>query len=415
MSDSLRPVRGMKDLMPEEFLVHDHIIRTSKEIGECYGFKSFSSPIVEYTGVFARTLGDESDVVSKEMYSFPDKGGDSLTLRPEFTAGVMRSVISNKLQSQLPLKLFSYGPVFRYDRPQKGRYRQFNQINFEALGVGTPESDAEIIALAQQILTELEIDKQVTLELNSLGCLHTKQAYQKALFEYFTQYEAELSEDSKRRLHKNPMRILDSKDKQDQKIGQDAPLMSAFYSKEAEEYFNKVRSSLELLDINYSINPKLVRGLDYYSHTAFEFTTNSIDAERAITILAGGRYDGLAEIMGSKPFPAIGFAAGIERLALMREFTLNTSREVAIIPIGDENFEVAFKLANTLRQNKIAASIYSQGKVGKRMQAAVKANSKYAIIMGSDEIAQGVVKFKKLDAEEEVTLAFDDLVNECRK
>ena len=405
MSSDLAPLRGMKDLLPHEWRIAKHIENIALQTGKLYGYEGFSTPILESASVFDRTLGDTSDVVSKEMYCFADKKGRLVALRPEFTASIMRAVISNGLKHKLPLKLFSSGPLFRYDRPQEGRQRQFHQVNFEYIGALGSYSDAETIALATHFLSNLGILEDITLELNSLGCSETRKSYQTALVAYFKNYLSDLSTDSKQRLEQNPLRILDSKDENDRLISKDAPVISDFYSNEAKEYFKQVRHHLDNLGINYVINPKLVRGLDYYSHTTFEFTTAKLGAQS--TVLAGGRYDGLAQLMGEDEIPAIGFAAGIERLAMMCKFSLEQERPTYIIPIGNECLDYSILLINQLRKINISAIIEFDGKIGKRLQAAVSANAKYVIFIGTQELNTNSYKLKDLDTgvEQTVTIA----------
>jgi len=408
MSNNLQPLRGMKDLLPKDFVIHKYISDIARNIGLLYGYEEMSTPILEYSKVFDRTLGESSDVVSKEMYSFLDKGGDSVALRPEFTAGIIRAILSNSLQQSLPLKLFSSGPVFRHDRPQAGRQRQFHQLNFEYIGDDSPYADAEIIKLATHILDKLELLSDLTLELNSLGCTDSKASYEKALVEYFSKYENDLSEDSKKRLQKNPLRILDSKDDGDKKISQDAPLMPDYFTDSAREYFDKVQEYLQTLGVKYLLNPRLARGLDYYSHTAFEFTTTKLGAQS--TVLAGGRYDGLAELMGGKKIPAIGFAAGIERLSMMRQYIIAPVSPIVIMPIGQEEIHAAIALTDQLRNAGIITKLDRSGKIQKRMQQAIADSAKYVIFIGSDELANGNYKLKNLDSREENVMDIEELL-----
>ncbi len=311
MADKLQSVRGAKDLLPLDYMLHEYIIEAAKKVSLLYGYLGMSTPIIEYTTIFERTLGEDSDVISKEIYSFSDKSNNNICLRPEFTAGIIRAFISNnELHTRLPLKLFSVGPVFRYDRPQAARQRQFHQVNFEHIGAENPYTDAEIIKCACCFLTNIGIIDDITLEINSLGCVETRILYQKALVKYFSDYKLKLSKDSQIRLIKNPMRILDSKDEIDQEIIANSPIISEYYTSETDKYFNNVKKYLDLLSVNYVVNPRLERGLDYYCHTAFEFITNKLGAQS--TILAGGRYDGLSELMGGPKTKAIGFAAGVE-------------------------------------------------------------------------------------------------------
>jgi histidyl-tRNA synthetase len=408
MSSKLDPLRGMKDLLPDDFRIHQYIEKIALDTAELYGYEGFATPLLEYVSVFDRTLGDSSDVVSKEMYSFTSKGGDLIALRPEFTAGIIRAFISNGLKQKLPLKLFSSGPVFRYDRPQKGRQRQFHQLNFEYIGASGAYSDAETISLAAHILDNLNILQDVTLELNSLGCTESRQNYQAALIEYFKNHFDALSEDSKQRLQKNPLRILDSKDESDKKIAQNAPVITDYYTESAAQYFEEVKLHLDKMQVKYVVNPKLARGLDYYSHTAFEFITDKLGAQG--TILAGGRYDGLTALMGESEIPSIGFAAGIERLALMHDFQPPKTRSIAIIPIGTDCTDCAINTANIMRKNNLNTNLSLDGKVNKRMQNALAANASHVIFIGLDEMAKQTYKLKDLDAGSETEVKLDKLL-----
>jgi histidyl-tRNA synthetase len=412
MKDKLQSLRGMKDLFGEDFELHNHIIDTARKISALYCYEGASTPILEYTKVFDRTLGDTSDVVSKEMYSFLDRNGESIALRPEFTAGIIRAFIANGLQQKLPLKLFSYGPVFRYDRPQAGRQRQFHQINYEYIGSSDPYSDAEIIKLGTHLLRELNILDDITLEINSLGCKSSRASYQQALTDYFTKYENDLSDDSKKRLNKNSLRILDSKDENDKKISLNAPLIANYYTPESKNYFDKVLSYLDILNIKYKINPRLARGLDYYCHTAFEFTTDKLGAQS--TVMGGGRYDYLCELMGGSSTAAVGFAAGIERLALMmvlQNYQVKKLAPIHLIPIGEECEDYIIKLADLLRSNYIPTSIELKGKIQKRMERSLKNGANYIVFAGLEEVQNNNFKLKILDKKEELTLSGSQLID----
>jgi histidyl-tRNA synthetase len=405
----LQPVRGTKDLLPKDYLAHQHIITKAYEVAQRYGFLPFATPIFEFTNVFKRSLGDYSDVVTKEMYNFIDKGGEDITLRPEFTAAIVRAVISEGLTHQLPLKFFSHGPLFRYERPQRGRLRQFHQINIECLGSASPYCDVEIIALADNILRQLGIRSKSTLELNSLGDKESRAAYHSSLVDYLNDFRADLSEDSKIRLDKNPLRILDSKDQNDQKIVQGAPNISEFFNLESQEFFARLQEGLDSLNIEYKRNPRLVRGLDYYSHTAFEFTTTELGAQA--TILGGGRYDGLCKLMGGGDIPAVGFAGGIERIAELVAFEPVLTRAVAIIAIDVKYQTNALQIGSKLRDASIATEIFFDGNVGKKMKLANKNNCRYVIYLGEDEIAQNKLKLRNLDSGDENLLDIDQLIN----
>ena len=413
MTEKLQPLRGMKDLFGEDFALHNHIINIAQKISNLYCYEGASTPIVEYTRVFDRTLGETSDVVSKEMYSFLDRNAESIALRPEFTAGIMRAFISNGLQQKLPLKLFSHGPVFRYDRPQAGRQRQFYQINYEHIGSNYPYSDAEIIKLAVHLLQELNIIEDITLEINSLGCKDSRVSYQDALTNYFLKYENDLSDDSKKRLIRNtPLRILDSKDENDKKISLGAPLIINYYTKEAKNYFDQVLRYLDILKINYKVNPRLARGLDYYCHTAFEFTTDKLGAQS--TVIGGGRYDYLCELMGGSPAAAIGFASGVERLALMmllKNYHVKKIAPIYLIPIGEESEDYIIKLADILRSKYIPISIELKGKIQKRMERALKNNANYIVFAGIEEIQNNNFKLKNLEKKEEIIISAEHLID----
>ncbi|EER22175.1 MULTISPECIES: histidine--tRNA ligase [spotted fever group] len=405
MTEKLQPLRGLKDLLPDDYKVHDYIINKARDVGVLYGYKQMSTPILEYTKVFNRSMGESSDVISKEIYSFLDKSNDSVALRPEFTAGIIRSLISNGLQHKLQLKFFSTGPVFRYDRPQAGRQRQFHQLNYEYIGAKGAITDAETSKLAVDILKALEIEQDTTLELNSLGCSESRSVYQQKLVEYLNDFKDQLSEESKIRLSKNPMRILDSKSETDQKIIANAPVLSEYYTDESKEYFEELIKYLDILGVEYTINPRLVRGLDYYCHTAFEFTTKKLGSQS--TILAGGRYDGLAKIMGNNDdVPAIGFAAGIERIALMREYNISEVKPVFVLPIGENNICYALEIVDKLRTENIATIIEPLGKIAKRMQRVLNENAKLIIFIGDEEQTNNSLKIKDLKKEEEYIVDF---------
>jgi histidyl-tRNA synthetase len=399
--NALQPVRGTRDLLPDESRRHRLVEDTAFEIAGRYGFGEIVTPIFEFTEVFARTLGETSDVVTKEMYTFTDRSGDSITLRPEGTAGVARALISNGLAQSLPLKLFYRGPMFRHERPQKGRLRQFNQIGVELLGVATPQADIEVIALGAHILAALGIGAKATLEINSLGTPNDRRNYVETLRNFLSGHAASLSEDSRNRLERNPLRILDSKDEGDQAILVNAPLITECLI-EGRAHFDAVLAGLQALEVGYTINPRLVRGLDYYGHTAFEFTTTALGAQG--TVLAGGRYDGLIEDMGGPPTPGIGWAAGIERLAMLIETAPALRRPLTIIPTGAA--DQALTLAERLRRAGFSVELGYSGNMKKRFERANKLGARAAIILGEDEWAKGAVAVRDLDSghQDEVAL-----------
>lgn len=404
---SLQPVRGTHDLLPEEGRKHRHIVETARGLGARYGYQEMATPIFEFTEVFKRTLGDTSDVVTKEMYTFEDRSGDMITLRPEGTAGIARALISGGLGQNLPLKLFYYGPMFRHERPQKGRLRQFHQIGVELLGVAAPLGDVEVIALGAAILDGLGILKDCTLELNTLGDGESRTAYRDVLVKYLSSHMDKLSEDSRERLSRNPLRVLDSKDEGDKRIVADAPMFDDYLSDAARDFFNRVRGGLDALGIAYTLNPRLVRGLDYYCHTAFEFTTSALGAQG--TVLAGGRYDGLIETMGGAPTPGVGWAAGVERLAMLSEGTVPVPRPIAVIPIGAGAEEAALRLTFELRRAGLATDLGFSGNLSRRMKRANKLDAVAAVILGDDEIAQGVATVRDMASGEQQSVPFGEI------
>jgi len=308
-------IRGTQDIFGAEAEAFAHVVETFERVRKLYRFRRIEMPVFERTEVFSRSIGETTDVVSKEMYSFEDRGGESLTLRPEFTAGIARAYLTNGWQQHAPLKVATHGPLFRYERPQKGRYRQFHQLDAEIVGAGEPQADVELLAMADQLLKELGIADGVTLQLNTLGDAESREAWRAALVEYFREHRDALSEDSQDRLERNPLRILDSKDPRDKPFTADAPKIDDFLSGEAQDFFGKVCEGLKAAGVEWQRSPSLVRGLDYYRHTAFEFVTDRLGAQG--TVLGGGRYDGLIETLGGPHTPAVGWAAGIERLAML--------------------------------------------------------------------------------------------------
>jgi histidyl-tRNA synthetase len=322
-------IRGTQDIFGDEQRRFATVLDTFERVRRLYCFQRVDIPVFEATGVFARSMGETSDVVSKEMYTFEDRGGDSITLRPEFTAGIARAYITEGWQQYAPLKLVTAGPVFRYERPQKGRFRQFHQIDSEIIGAAEPAADVELLVLADQLLKELGIHEGVTLQLNTLGDAETRDAWRTALVAHFEAHRAELSEDSQIRLDKNPMRILDSKDPRDRPIADSAPDIDAYLTEEAAAFFKAVTDGLDAAGVQWTRNSRLVRGLDYYRHTAFEFVTDRLGAQG--TVLAGGRYDGLIGSLGGPETPGVGWAAGVERLAMLIEEPQELRPDVAII------------------------------------------------------------------------------------
>jgi histidyl-tRNA synthetase len=364
-----RPIRGTQSMVGDEADRFHHVVETFDRVRRLYGFKRVEVPVFEATAVFARSLGETTDVVSKEMYSFEDRGGDSLTLRPEFTAGIARAYLTEGWQQYAPLKVATHGPLFRYERPQKGRFRQFHQLDAEVIGAAEPAADVELLCFADQLLRELGINEGVTLKLNTLGDVASRDAWRAALVAHFEGHRSDLSEDSVARLAKNPLRILDSKDPRDRPAADSAPKM--VLSGEAEDFFGKVREGLDAAGVAYEIAPHLVRGLDYYRHTAFEFVTDRLGAQG--TVLGGGRYDGLIETLGGPHTPAVGWAAGIERLGMLIEAPKTNQLFVAVVPDDPTLVVEATHIVSHLRQKGVAVFASFAEKPKRQAEAARKA------------------------------------------
>ena len=401
-------VRGTYDLYGEAKRKAKKVIATGSSIVEKYGFEEIETPIFEFTEVFSRNLGDTSDIVTKEMYCFEDRGGESLTLRPEGTAGVVRAFISEGMQQNLPVKMYYAGPMFRYERPQKGRHRQFTQFGVELLGVETPQADIEVIAMAYEFIESLGLGGTITVEINSLGDKASRDAYREKLVAYLKANYDRLSEDSKARLDKNPLRVLDSKEECDKAVIADAPLYQDSLNDASKSFFNQVLQGLDNLNIKYRVNNRLVRGLDYYSHTVFELTTDKLGAQG--TVLAGGRYDGLVEQMGGGQVPGIGWACGVERLSMLLEADVSLPRPIAVIPVGDDAQAQALSIAYQLRKSGFRVEQAYGGNLKKRMIKANKVNACKAVILGSDELAAGNVTIKDLDSGEQQIVPLTDLI-----
>jgi histidyl-tRNA synthetase len=395
----MQPVRGTQDLLPEKSGRHRVVRETARANSALYGFTEISTPILEFTEVFSRPIGESSDIVTKEMYTFTDRGGEEVTLRPENTAGVVRAILSNGLVQSAPLKFFYDGPMFRYERPQKGRLRQFHQIGVELIGVAQPQADIEVIALGNRILDELGVRERTVLELNTLGDLESRVAYREALVSYFSDHVSELSSDSRRKLAKNPLRIFDSKAEGDRRIFPDAPQFSTFLNKSSEDFFARVQNGLCRIGIAYRVNPRLVRGLDYYTHTAFEFVTTELGAQG--TVIGGGRYDGLVEMMGGPAMPGVGWAAGIERLAMLIADPPAPPRPVAVVPIGDAGGSMALVIAEVLRHHGWVVDVGYSGNLSRRMRRASRLNARAAVLIGDEEAARHVVRLRDLDSGEQ--------------
>ena len=372
-----RPIRGTQDIFGPEAEAFAHVVETFERVRKLYRFRRVEMPVFEKTEVFSRSLGETTDVVSKEMYSFEDRGGESLTLRPEFTAGIARAYLTAGWQQYAPLKVATHGPLFRYERPQKGRYRQFHQIDAEIIGAAEPQADVELLAMADQLLKELGISEGVTLQLNTLGDAPSREAWRLALIDYFRDHKAALSEDSQDRLERNPLRILDSKDPRDKPFTAEAPRIDDYLSGEAQDFFGQVCAGLKAAGVAWQRNEALVRGLDYYRHTAFEFVTDRLGAQG--TVLGGGRYDGLIENLGGPHTPAVGWAAGIERLAMLVGERIDGIADVVVVVENDAVLDRGIQAVSDLRRAGVSAELVATGSPRKRFDKAVK--------MGADAIA----------------------------
>ncbi|MBX7232552.1 MAG: histidine--tRNA ligase [Bdellovibrionales bacterium] len=392
---SLQSVRGTHDLLFEECAKHRRVEEVLKDLASRFGFREFSTPIFEFSEVFKRTLGDASDIVTKEMYTFLDKGGDSITLRPEGTAGLARAFISEGLTQKIPFKAFYRGPMFRYERPQKGRQRQFHQLGVETLGVPSPLADVESISLANLYLANLGILNRASLEINSLGDGSSRAHYMSQLVTYLNNYKGDLSLESQKRLQINPLRILDSKDPKDHQVLQTAPKLEQSLNDESKAFFEKVCQGLTKLNIAFNYNSHLVRGLDYYSHTVFEYRTSALGAQDAI--LSGGRYDQLIEMLGGPSTAGFGWAAGVERLVMLDAHKEDVLRPIAIVPMAEESENDSLKLAHDLRENGQYVEIIYSGNLSKRMKKAANLHARWALLVGGDEWSNGLITIKNMD------------------
>jgi histidyl-tRNA synthetase len=412
-----KAIRGTQDIFGAEAEAFAFVVETFERVRRLYRFRRVEMPVFEKTEVFSRAIGETTDVVSKEMYSFEDRGGDSLTLRPEFTAGIARAFLTNGWQQHAPLKVATHGPLFRYERPQKGRYRQFHQIDAEIIGAGEPQADVELLAMADQLLKDLGIEG-VTLHLNTLGDADSRDAWRAGLIDYFSQVRGELSEDSQERLEKNPLRILDSKDPRDRAFLADAPRIDAYLSDEAKAFFEAVTSGLDAAGVRWTRAESLVRGLDYYRHTAFEFIPDEgSDAAGKLgsqsTILGGGRYDGLMESLGGAATPAVGWAAGIERLAMLVGERAPDRLDVAIAVEDDALLSAAARIGAVLRRDGTTVEIVSAGSPRKRFDKASKLDPSY---LASLQMRDGLPAYSsRSQLDDERTVKFDTVVWENLK
>ncbi|WP_405242656.1 histidine--tRNA ligase [Lentisalinibacter salinarum] len=414
MSAKVRPIRGMNDVLPPDTGRWQHLEDTVRDVLESYGYRQMRLPLLEYTELFRRSIGEVTDIVEKEMYTFEDRNGDSLTLRPEATAGVVRAAISNGLLHNQRHRLWTAGPMFRYERPQKGRYRQFHQIDVEALGYPGPDIDAEMILMSARLWRRLGI-RRIRLEINSLGTPASRQHYREVLVEYFRAHRDRLDEDSIRRLDTNPMRILDSKNADMQDIVAGAPDITEHLDGESAAHFAELQRILSAAGVDYTVNPRLVRGLDYYTRTVFEWVTDALGAQGAVC--SGGRYDGLVEHLGGAPTPAIGWALGMERLVALFEEEGGAEPDgapaVYVVAVGETAAATAFALAERLRDSLPGQAVEVNaggGSFKSQLKRADRSGARYAVVLGENEIAAGEAGLKPLRTDEaQESIAFGEL------
>jgi len=408
----IQAIRGMNDILPDQTPVWQYVESTVRQVLGQYGYQEIRMPVVEHTELFKRSIGEVTDIVEKEMYTFDDRNGDSLTLRPEGTAGCVRAAEEHGLLFNQTRRLWYTGPMFRHERPQKGRYRQFHQIGVECFGMAGPDIDAELLVLTARLWKAFGLTEHARLEINSIGTSESRKVYREALVRYLEQYKDQLDDDSKRRLGTNPLRILDSKDPATREILNGAPLLDDYLDDESRAHFEQLKALLDAAGVSYTVNPALVRGLDYYGKTVFEWITDSLGAQG--TICAGGRYDGLVQQLGGKPTDAVGFAMGLERLILLLETLdlvpeqVNNNADVYVTAMGEQAVAPAMAVAECLRNELPGVVVVSHcggGSFKSQMKKADRSNARYAVILGENEIASGTVALKPLrndDPQQEV-------------
>ncbi|MCK4744223.1 MAG: histidine--tRNA ligase [Sulfuriflexus sp.] len=420
MAKKIQAIRGMHDTLPEQTPRWQHLEKTVSDLLQSYGYGEIRMPVVEMTELFCRSIGEVTDIVEKEMYSFEDRNGDSLTLRPEGTASCVRACMENGLLHNQVQKLWYKGPMFRHERPQKGRYRQFHQVGVETFGLAGPDIDAELICMTARLWPALGL-KDIKLQLNSLGSSDARANYREKLVEYYNQHAAKLDEDSQRRLKTNPLRILDSKNPEMQALNEAAPKLMDYLDDDSRQHFERLRELLDAAGVEYTINPRLVRGLDYYCKTVFEWVTDKLGAQG--TVCAGGRFDGLVEQLGGKPVPASGFAMGLERLiSLMEDDNVVFPTRPAhayLVMFGDEAEKLGLQLAEQLRNEVTDLRLVMNcggGSFKSQFKKADKSNALFAIIIGEDEINNGTVSMKNLrEKSEQQTVQQSELAEQLNK
>ena len=406
--DKLRTVRGVNDLLPEVLVKHNKVIEDALKISNQYCYSQIETPIFEFSEIFTKPLGISSDIVTKENYIFRDRSDDELMLRPEGTSGVVRAFLNAGLIQDIPKRFSYFGPMFRYERPQKGRLRQFKQFGVECLGLSNPMADVEVISLGKNFLQKLDLLNSTSLKINSLGDAESRSNYRKALLEYLNDYKTELSQDSIKRLSQNPLRILDSKNEIDKKILANAPNILDYLNQESRQRFHKVTEGLDVLGIKYCIDKNLVRGLDYYCHTAFEFITKELGAQG--TVLAGGRYDGLSKMLGGPDVPGVGWAAGIERLSLLIPSHFTSNPDVVLIGVSEEFNFLLLPLMQQLINEAFRVEVLYAGNISKKLKRANKIKASFAIILGEEEVKMKVLKLKNLVTGSEEHMSIDKAV-----
>ena len=411
-----KAIRGMNDILPDVSATWRHLEQVLQEIVRSYGYDEIRLPILEHTELFRRSIGEVTDIVEKEMYTFEDRNGESLTMRPEATASVVRAGITNGLLHNQRQKLWTSGPMFRYEKPQKGRYRQFHQFNVEALGYAGPDIDAELIIMGARMWRRLGIS-QLSLELNSLGTPEARKRYRDTLVEYFSDVKSQLDQDSIRRLERNPLRILDSKNESMQGVIDGAPVMLDYLDAESAEHFAELGELLDVAGVGFRVNPRLVRGLDYYNRTVFEWVTDALGSQGAVC--SGGRYDGLVEKLGGRPTPAVGWAMGIERFVALFEAcggkAPETGADVYVVAVGEGTLQRAVRLAEELRDAVAGIRVelnLGGGSFKSQMKRADNSNAEYALILGERELSEGRVGLKPMHTREEQTsIGLDDVAS----
>lgn len=406
--EKLRTVRGVHDLLPDILHKQNLVINEGLKISEKYCYQQIETPIFEFAEVFTKPLGKTSDIVTKENYIFKDRSEDELMLRPEGTSGVVRAFLNAGLTQDIPKRYSYYGPMFRYERPQKGRLRQFKQFGIECIGINNSMADVEVISLGHAFLEKLNILDKINLKINTLGDSETRLRYRKALVDYLNDYKSELSNESIKRLSENPLRILDSKNETDKKILINAPNIIDYLNEVSQERFEKVCSGLSALKIKYQIDKNLVRGLDYYCHTAFEFITSDLGSQG--TVLAGGRYDGLAKMLGGVDTPGVGWAAGVDRLSLMINEEFVNKPDLVLMAVSENLEPLLMPIMKKLVDKGLKVEILITGNMSKKFKRANKVDASYAIILGEEELSKNIIKLKNLIIGSERLITLDEAI-----